>query len=170
MRTLPFSSGRRRFLAAVAALVLRQPARGASGAPPTPGPRDVCPVCGMLVAKYPSWVAILEVEDGPVRFFDGAKDLFKYLFQLRKGGGSRPAPRIARIWVTEYYGLTRVDARSAFYVVGSDVLGPMGHELVPLASRDEAEEFLADHKGRRILRFDDVKVDTPGKLDSKRFD
>ena len=29
---------------------------------------------------------------------------------------------------------------------------------------------LADHKGRRILRFDDVTVDTPAKLDSKRFD
>lgn len=72
--------------------------------------------------------------------------------------------------MTEYYGLTRVDARTAFYLVGSDVLGPMGHELVPLASREEAEEFLADHKGRLILRFDDVTVDTPGKLDSKRFD
>ena len=124
----------------------------------------------MLVAKYPNWVAILQVEDAPVRFFDGAKDLFKFLFELRKSHGGRPAPRIARIWVTEYYGLTRVDARTAFYVVGSDVLGPMGHELVPLSSREEAEEFLSDHKGRRILRFDDVTVDTPGKLDSKRFD
>ena len=24
---------------------------------PQPGPRDLCPVCGMLVAKYPAWVA-----------------------------------------------------------------------------------------------------------------
>lgn len=124
----------------------------------------------MLVAKYPSWVAILEIETGPPRFFDGAKDLFKHLFEMRKPGRGRPAPRIGRIWVTEFYGLTRVDARTAFYVVGSDVLGPMGHELVPLASREDAEEFLADHKGRHILRFDDVTADTPAKLDSRRFD
>lgn len=167
-----FRSRRPGFLVAVAAMVLSSSllARGASNAPPTPGPRDVCPVCGMLVAKYPNWVAIMELEDGKPSFFDGAKDLFKYFFELRKEGGGRKPLRISRLWVTEYYGLTRVDARTAFYVVGSDVLGPMGHELVPLASREEAEEFLADHKGRRILRFDDVTVDTPGKLDSKRFD
>jgi len=162
--------GRRRFLVAMAALVLPLPARGASGGPPKPGPRDVCPVCGMLVAKYPNWTAIMEFEDGKPSFFDGAKDMFKYFFDLRKSGGGRKPPRISHLWVTEYYGLTRVDARTAFYVVGSDVLGPMGHELVPLASREEAEEFLADHKGQRILRFDDVTVDTPAKLDSKRFD
>lgn len=163
-------SGRRRFLVAVAALVLPLSARGTSDAPPKPGPRDVCPVCGMLVAKYPNWVAIMELDDGKVSFFDGAKDMFKYLFDLRKAGRGPGPPRVTRLWVTEYYGLTRVDARTAFYVVGSDVLGPMGHELVPLVSREEADEFLSDHKGRRILRFDDVTVDTPGKLDSKRFD
>lgn len=163
-------SERRRFLVAVAALVLPLPVRGAGGGPPAPGPRDVCPVCGMLVAKYPNWIAILELEDGKPSFFDGAKDLFKYFFDLQKAARGRKPPRISRLWVTEYYGLTRVDARTAFYVVGSDVLGPMGHELVPLASGEEAEEFLADHKGRRILRFDDVTFDTPEKLDSKRFD
>jgi copper chaperone NosL len=24
---------------------------------PAPGPRDLCPVCGMVVAKYPHWIA-----------------------------------------------------------------------------------------------------------------
>jgi nitrous oxide reductase accessory protein NosL len=31
-------------------------------------------------------------------------------------------------------------------VIGSDVLGPMGHELVPHDSSEEAREFMADHK------------------------
>lgn len=170
MRTASPCGGRRRFLVAVGALVLPLPIRGAGDAPPAPGPRDVCPVCGMLVARYPNWVAVMELEDGKVSFFDGAKDMFKHFFELRKAAGRRKPPRISRLWVTEYYGLTRIDARTAVYVVGSDVLGPMGHELVPLASREEAEEFLADHEGRRILRFDDVTADTPGRLDSKRFD
>ncbi len=155
---------------AVAALALALPSRGSGDGPPKPGPRDICPVCGMMVAKYPNWIAILELEAGRARFFDGAKDMFKYVFELQKAAGSPKPARIARLWVTEYYGLTRVDARTAFYVVGSDVLGPMGHELIPLASREEAAEFLADHKGRRILGFGDVTVDTPEKLDSKRFD
>ena len=162
--------GRRSFLLAAAALVLSRGARGADGPPPKPGPHDLCPVCGMLVAKYPNWVAIVENEDGRARFFDGAKDLFKYLFDVPKyGGGGKPAG-IVRRWVTEFYGLSRIDARKAFYVVGSDVLGPMGHELVPLASREEAEEFLADHRGRRILTFTEVGRNLLDKIDAGRFD
>jgi nitrous oxide reductase accessory protein NosL len=46
----------------------------------------------------------------------------------------------------------------------------MGHELIPLASRADAEEFLADHQGRRILRFDEVNKDLPGRLDLGRFE
>ena len=49
------------------------------------------------------------------------------------------------VGVTEYYGVTRIDARTAWYVIGSDMLGPMGHELVPLAIQAEAEGFLKDH-------------------------
>ena len=48
---------------------------------------------------------------------------------------------------------------------GSDVLGPMGHELVPLASRQEAEEFMADHKGKRVLTFDQVSAEILKALD-----
>ena len=162
--------GRRSFLLAAVVLVLSRETRGADGAPPRPGPRDLCPVCGMLVAKYPNWVAIVEHEDGRAWFFDGAKDLFKYLFDIPKYGRSGKSAGIARRWVTEFYGLRRIDAGKAFYVVGSDVMGPMGHELVPLASRVEAEEFLADHKGRRILTFTEVGRDLLDKIDAGRFD
>ena len=164
------SVGRRSFLLAGAGLVLSRVARGADGAPPIPGPRDLCPVCGMLVAKYPNWVAIVEHEGGRARFFDGAKDLFKYLFDVPKYGGSGKSAGVVRRWVTEFYGLTRIEARKALFVVGSDVLGPMGNELVPLASREEAEEFLADHKGRRILTFAEVSRDLVEKLDAARFE
>ena len=161
--------GRRAFLLAAASLLLSRGARGTDGAPPRPGPRDLCPVCGMLVAKYPNWVAIVEHEGGRARFFDGAKDLFKYHFDGPKYGEGTTAG-VVRRWVTEFYGLNRIEAGKAFYVVGSDVLGPMGHELVPLASREEAEEFLADHKGRCILTFAEVGRDLPGKLDAGRFE
>ena len=49
-----------------------------------------------------------------------------------------------------------MDGRKAFFVIASDVLGPMGHELVPLASREDAEDFLKDHKATRILGFDEM--------------
>jgi nitrous oxide reductase accessory protein NosL len=146
---------------------------GASSGPvgvPDPGAQDTCPVCGMFVAKYPEWIATVLYRDGHAHHFDGAKDLFKYLLDLDKWAPGHRSEDIAAIGVTEYYGLARIDARGAWYVIGSDVLGPMGHELVPLDTRDDAEEFLRDHAGRRILRFGEVTAGLLDGLDEGRFD
>lgn len=134
-----------------------------------PGAKDLCPVCGMLVSKYPNWVAVVQYKGGHAHFFDGAKDLFKYLHDLPKYAPGHRREDVAVIQVTDFYSLTRIDAQKAFYVVGSDVLGPMGHELVPLASRADAEDFLKDHKGRRILGFAEVTRELPFKLDDGKF-
>ena len=72
--------------------------------------------------------------------------------------------------MTEYYGVTRIDARAAWYVIGSDTLGPMGHELVPLTTQAEADDFLKDHKGKRIVRFDDVTPALLENLDHGKFE
>jgi copper chaperone NosL len=133
---------------------------------PRPQPTDVCPVCGMFVAKYPESVATLVFQDGKAEHFDGAKDLFKYLLDLAKYAPGRRREDIVALAVTEYYGLRHIDAREAWFVVGSDVLGPMGHELVPLASATDAEEFLSDHRGTQILRFDDVTPEFLPRLDA----
>ncbi len=143
-----------------------------AGAPavPQPGPRDLCPICGMLVAKYPAWVAAVRFHTGEVHYFDGAKDLFKYLVDLSRRAPGKRREDVTDVLVTEFYGLRRIDAAQAHFVIGSDVLGPMGHELVPLASRDDAAEFLRDHKGRRILKAGEVTAEVLERLDRGRFD
>jgi nitrous oxide reductase accessory protein NosL len=123
----------------------------------------------MVVSKYPAWVATVRYKDGHAHHFDGAKDLFKYLFDLGRYAPGHQARDMAAVAVTEYYGLTRIDATKAFYVIGSDVLGPMGHELVPLASRADAEEFLRDHAGKRILTYRQVSRELVYRLDEGRF-
>jgi nitrous oxide reductase accessory protein NosL len=147
-------------------------AKAATEAPPVrpPGPRDLCPVCGMLVAKYPAWIAIVRLRDGGHRYFDGPKDLFKWLLDLPRYAPGVRRDDVAEILVTEFYGLKLVDARGAHYVIGSDVLGPMGHELVPLADAAEAAEFMRDHRGKRVLRFDEVTRELTERLDRGRFD
>jgi nitrous oxide reductase accessory protein NosL len=136
---------------------------------PRPGPADTCPVCGMFVARYPEWIATVLYRDGHAHHFDGAKDLFKYLLDRPRWAPRHAAKEIASIGVTEYYGLTLIDARQAWYVIGSDVLGPMGHELVPLATQEDAAAFMDDHGGRRILRFDEVDLGLLDGLDQGRF-
>ncbi|CAA7617892.1 Lipoprotein involved in nitrous oxide reduction [Candidatus Terasakiella magnetica] len=130
-----------------------------------PGPNSVCPVCGMFVAKYPEWVAAVVFKDGHTHYFDGAKDLFKFVREVGKFDSGHSAADIATVAVTDYYGVRTLDARGALFVFGSDVLGPMGHELVPLASRQDADEFMGDHKGKRILTFDEVSAEILKGLD-----
>jgi len=124
----------------------------------------------MFVAKYPHWTATVLYRDGHAHHFDGAKDLFKYLHDLPKYAPGHRREDIAVIQVTDFYSLTRIDAQKAFFVVGSDVLGPMGHELVPLASAEEAADFVKEHKGARVLRFDEVGAGLPSMLDAGRFE
>lgn len=159
---------RRRF---VAALSLAWVGMASAQAPavPKPGPKDLCPVCGMLVAKYPHWVATIVYKDGHAHHFDGAKDMFKFWHDPPKYAAGHSREQIARIVVTDYYNLQPVDAKAAFYVVGSDVLGPMGHEFVPLASMADAEDFMKEHKGKRVLRFEQVDKDMPVQLDNGKF-
>ncbi len=140
-----------------------------AAAQPVPGARDLCPVCGMLVSKYPNWVATIVYKDGHVHHFDGAKDMFKFWHEPGKYAAGHRREDMAAIWVTDFYNLKRMDARRAFYVTGSDVLGPMGHEFVPLATKEDAADFLKDHKGRQILGFDQVTKAMPGQLDDGKF-
>jgi nitrous oxide reductase accessory protein NosL len=136
---------------------------------PAPGPRDTCPVCGMFVAPYPYWVATVLWRDGKAVHFDGPKDFFKYLQDLKKYEPGRAMAEINAMGVTDYYATGRIDAAGAFYVIGSDVMGPMGHELVPHDTEAEAKEFMADHSGKRVLRFREVTQAMLLGLDNGKF-
>lgn len=132
------------------------PAIAAEKAPPAPSARDKCPVCGMFVAPYPNWAGAIVYKDGGRLYFDGPKDLFTFYLAPEKYGSARKRADVAAIYVTEYYSVAAIDGRKAFYVVGSDVRGPMGKELVPFAKKADAEGFLKDHRGQKVLRFDEI--------------
>ncbi len=121
-----------------------------------PARKDKCPVCGMFVAKYPKWVAEIVFKDGSYAVFDGCKDMFKYYFNIKKYERDKKKEEIASIFVTEYYSTSIMKAGDVFFVLGSDVLGPMGHEFIPVKGKENAETFALDHKGTKILSFDDI--------------
>lgn len=124
-----------------------------------------CPVCGMFAAKYPHWVAVVREAGGAEYFFDGVKDLMKCRFEPARFGLAPDGIDHAQIQVTDYYSLTAIDARAAWYVVGSNVFGPMGNELIPFAALRDAEAFLADHSAQRILEFTEITRDLVYGLD-----
>ncbi|MDZ7640917.1 MAG: nitrous oxide reductase accessory protein NosL [Desulfurivibrio sp.] len=142
-------------------LLLWWPAVAVAQGTPAPVPeekidaREKCPVCGMFPARYPQWISQLQLAGGEVFYFDGMKDLLAYYFNPAEFGGAADQ-EVAAIWTRDYYTTEWIDARRAYFVTGSDVHGPMGHEFVPLASEDKARSFKKDHGGEQILRFEQI--------------
>ncbi len=112
-----------------------------------------CPVCGMFIEKYPKWVAYMKINKRDF-YFDGVKDMMKYyIFDV-----DFPYNRdnIKDIKVTDFYTLKEIDAKEAFYVIGSDIYGPMGDELIPFEREKEAKNFIKEHNGDKILKFKEI--------------
>ncbi|MCB9600147.1 MAG: nitrous oxide reductase accessory protein NosL [Sandaracinus sp.] len=127
---------RRRFLGGAAMLCLHAACGGGSDDVPR------CARCGMRVDTAPAWLA----GHGDARF-DGPKCLFRWAAENGRDAGEG--------WATEYFDTREVPLREAFFVAGSDVVSPMGDDLVPLRTRALAERFAGDHGGR-VLAFGEV--------------
>jgi len=115
-----------------------------------------CPVCGMFLYKYPEWVTQINYESKSFAF-DGVKDMFKFYFQNKEG--------VKDILVQDYYSGNTIDATKAFFVIGSDIYGPMGYELIPFKTLQSAKRFNLDHRGKNILKFSDITPEVVYKLD-----
>jgi nitrous oxide reductase accessory protein NosL len=112
---------------------------------------EKCPICGMFVYKYPRWATQIFYANKHYSF-DGVKDMMKYYFKHKNS--------ISKILVTDYYTQKAIDATKAYYVMGSDVYGPMGAELIPFGSKESAETFMFDHRGKKIVFFKDIDAKT----------
>jgi len=106
-----------------------------------------CPICGMFVAKYPKWAAQVKLDKHNL-YFDGVKDMMKWIFKNEK--------KINKIFVTDYYTTNKIEAKKAFYVIGSNVYGPMGNELIPFSSKEKAQEFMKNHEAKMIIEFNKI--------------
>lgn len=121
---------------------------------------EKCPICGMFVYKHPRWATQTFYKNTTQEYhysFDGAKDMLKYYFDNQKN--------ISEILVTDYYSQKAIEAHKAYFVIGSDIYGPMGHELIPFEFESDAKTFYMDHKASKILKFQDITKEEVYKLD-----
>lgn len=121
-------------------------------------PQDAkCPVCGMFVSKYPKWAAQIKTKDGHNHYFDGVKDMMKFYFEPSKYGHNHTKDELNDITVTDYYSLESINGKDAYFVIGSNVYGPMGEELIPFKNESQAKKFMEDHFGKKVLKFEELK-------------
>jgi len=111
-----------------------------------------CRKCGMRVEDHPRWIAGLTTDSGATERFCSPRCLFAH-WRSERGAGARHA------WVTEYYTQKPTPVNEVLFVAGSDVIGPMGTALVPIAGRAAAEQFLGDHHGTRLVSADEITVE-----------
>ena len=115
---------------------------------------DKCPVCGMFVYKYPRWVAVVYYDEDRYYSFDGVKDMMKFILDRDSYIGKESVLKDMR--VTDYYTQNAIDAKTAFYVAGSDIFGPMGNELIPFEKESNARTFRLEHGGTEIYKFEEI--------------
>ena len=123
---------------------------------PRPTKKDRCPVCGMYVWKHRKYMAGFVFKDGKKVFFCSTKCMFHAYHNLKRYFPNESKDSLKLIWVTEYYTTKPMDARKLYYVIGTDIIGPMGYMIVPVKGKDAAETLLRDHHGSMILTFDEV--------------
>ena len=121
-----------------------------------------CRHCGMSSVEFPKWRVKLVAKAGEV-WYCSPRCMFISTLDKEK------APKdIQSIEAVEYYNTKGIDAKTAYYVTGSDVLGPMGHDLVPLKDKAAATDFKNEHKGAKIFTFADVSMETVKALVAKQ--
>jgi copper chaperone NosL len=133
----------------------------------SPSQKLKCPVCSMLVGMFVDTNATIQFKDSSDLFvFDGSKCMFKYYLNLSKYSPSKTTADIASITVKDFNSTEVINAMEAYYVIWSDTYGPMGHEPLPFGKEGDAKKFLKEHKGKKIIRFNDVNMKLINQLDN----
>ena len=114
-------------------------------------PHKACPLCGMYPARYPQFNCQIVFEDGSYEAFDSAVGLLVYLlFPDNTGIKLKP---LARIYFKDYLKEGWLEAGKTFFVIGSEIMGPMGVEFLPVDSQQAAEELKKQANGKDVIHY-----------------
>lgn len=119
-----------------------------------PGADDRCPVCAMTTHDK-KMVSAIELAGDRTYYFCGTGCMMKSWLhpEVYLGAGDDPVQRVV---TTEFFSGDHVDAATVVWVAGSDVVGPMGPMIVPLADEESALRFQERHGGKAVFRLPDL--------------
>lgn len=133
--------------------------RAGGVAPQEIGADVSCGKCGMFPAKYPQWQAQVVFADGNMTPFDGCKCMFGFLFDMGKYDTTHAREDVAAVLVKDFNRGEWFNAEAAYFVVGSNVMGPMGKELIPFEDQAAAMSF-HEANGGSIERYETINMAT----------
>lgn len=116
---------------------------------------DRCPVCAMFPARRPASAAAITLDSGETFYFCGNGCLLRSWLRPSVYLG-RSQKEIVRLVVQDYFSGKPIDGRSATWVAGSDVVGPMGPAIVALGDAGQLATFQKRHGGKTVFTFDQI--------------
>ncbi len=118
-------------------------------------PNKLDPVYQMKVDKYPKFQTEMVLKNGKKLRFCCVKSMLQFYFSPHRYPeyGVKSSSEVDRMYVKDYLDGSRIDAKKAWYVFGSRLIGPHGDDLIPLSSKSRAELFVKRYGGTRIMEF-----------------
>lgn len=121
---------------------------------------DRCHLCGMKIKVYPGPKGELALKDSDQLVkFCSSRDMFNFALQKEN------QRQVAHLFVHDA-GATDwenpsddafIDAKSAYYVYGTNKKAVMGPAVAPFSSLEAAQHF-ADEYGGRVLEFNEINL------------
>lgn len=123
-------------------------------------PGDECHLCGMIIEEQPGPKGQLYLSrETQARKFCSVAEMFTFLLQpehVERIGAAYVHDVAAGSWAAPSDDAF-VPAREAWYVLGHDLEGSMGHALASFRQQADAEAFAQEHGGR-VLRFEQIDL------------
>jgi len=119
--------------------------------PQTIDPNKRCPLCKMYPARYPKFNCQIVFKDGSYEAFDSTIGLLVYLhFPDKTGKTLKP---ITGIYFKDYLKGGWLEADQTFFVVGSEIRGPMGIQFLPVDSEQAAADLKNQAQGKEVVHY-----------------
>lgn len=143
-----------------------------------------CAKYGIDTSAHPEFRAYARLKDGSALAFASPKAMFAYFFEgknLRGNNGGASAEENlmsknpasgnfgeanstnanfggAELYVTDYASGEILRAQDAFYVFGSVLQSARGDDLITFARLRDAQDFMREKKGHKILQFREISA------------
>ena len=143
-----------------------------------------CAKYGIDTSAHPEFRAYARLKDGSAFAFASPKAMFAYFFESESSGanfggasaGANSASKNpasgnlgeanstdanfggAELYVTDYASGEILRAQDAFYVFGSVLQSARGDDLITFARLRDAQDFMREKKGHKILQFREISA------------
>jgi len=107
---------------------------------------DICMECSMIISD-PHFAAAYINNKNEIKKFDDIGDMFIYYFENHD--------IVMKFWVHDYGTEKWINANEAHFLIGYNIITPMGHGIIAFQDYDDALSF-SDSSNAIIKNFSDV--------------